>query len=513
MSKFTLKIYIFCILLHFYLFKQSHNANKYNIRQLQIKQPNNPKILQTLYSDSPSNNYYYTVLYMGRNLTRRTYLIDTGIDVLSAPCGRCLHCNENHKNYFFSKQRINRRIKCDSELCSMLPSIGCIHHNEYMKNIQCAFLSTKLNGDGMRGYYIKTSLFFEKDKKPNYHNANKVYESHGIPLACSLAQFGKYKNLSTNGVLGLNNKEKSFISVLYNLKIIKKDIFSICIGDRFGYLSIGGIHKEYHKSKKIEYIINTSPNVYQIKVETINIGNVKKRKINSNCEIDSANPISFFPAKLFKKMIKDYEKFLFFKVIKKNIKYSFIYDHDHGYCAIFENNEEMKKQIKLWPKIDIFFSKTKFEWEPENYFYRQTETKACLGIKNHSLNHIIFGNNFLRGNDFIFDKSRNRIGFVKADCSKIISMNTYDDNLNNDADNNTWQIIEEKIKDKKVYKNIKIKNGIEFFMGKNNELANLKEYNLIKKIVNISFLSLIILVIFFIVISIIILYRIIYPKE
>jgi hypothetical protein len=35
------------------------------------------KLLQTLYSDSYSNNYYYTTLYIGPSKIKQTYLIDT----------------------------------------------------------------------------------------------------------------------------------------------------------------------------------------------------------------------------------------------------------------------------------------------------------------------------------------------------------------------------------------------------------------------------------------------------
>ena len=63
------------------------------------------KILQTLYSDSPSNNYYYTVLYLSRNITKLTYLIDTELDVMSSPCHKCYHCNRNKTNFFLVQER------------------------------------------------------------------------------------------------------------------------------------------------------------------------------------------------------------------------------------------------------------------------------------------------------------------------------------------------------------------------------------------------------------------------
>ena len=54
--------------------------------------------------------------------------------------------------------------------------------------------------------------------------------------------------------MGLNNNPKSFISVLYNLKIIQENKFSLCFGLYGGYMSLGEIDTTYHKKNYIDYI-------------------------------------------------------------------------------------------------------------------------------------------------------------------------------------------------------------------------------------------------------------------
>ena len=508
MFKFELKIYIFCFLFPLYIFPLYNNSQKDNLTQLPIKKYNSPKILQTLYSDSPSNNYYYAVLYMGRNFTRQTYLIDTEIDVLSSPCHRCYFCGGNKTNYFYNSRFVKRRIMCDWELCNMLPSIGCIRPQEYIKTKQCAFLSAKLNGDGMRGYFIKEFVFFERDIIPTNKSANKVYGSHFIPIGCSLAEFGNYKTIEVDGIMGLNNKEKSFINMLYDLKIIKNNIFSICLGDRFGYLSLGSIYKRFHKSRKIAFIpfISDSTYSYQIKVTDIKIDRIKVGKIETNCSIDSTIPVSYFPIKIFQLILNTCNHYFNTKKKKVNI---FKYNKNYGYCTDFQNKEKMNNKIKIWPNIYLSFYQTSFTWKPENYFYRASDTKACFGIRNHSFEHIIFGNNFMRGKDFIFDRTRNRIGIVDADCSKIITKNHFDNR--NDRTNTTFDdtIYQEK-RNRRI---LTIRNGVEFLRDRNNELENAREYNLFNRIVHISFVGLIILMTCLISVILLILYYIIYPKD
>ena len=503
MSKILLRIFIFSILFQTNIFQLNDNSTNTSIGQLTGKKIYHQKLLQTLYSDSISNNYYYAVLYLGRNISRQTFLIDTEIDTISSPCHRSFFCNNNKSFFLNSSRRSRRRITCYSDLCGMLPSIGCINPKEYIKNQQCSFLSTKLNGDGFRGYYVKDLVFLQEDKQPVSENATKVYASYYLPIGCSLAEFGKYKKWPVDGIMGLNNKKKSFISVLYDLKVLKKNIFTICLGNRVGYLSLGAINRNFHESEKIEYIRIKSKkiNSYQIKATQIKIGNTKPREINTDCVIDSGTPITYFPINIFNKILKDLIKY--FHKQGNNFFDIFGYHHFYGYCTFFVTQKKMKEKIKSWPKINITFSKVTFLWRPQNYIYKVANNEACLGINNHTFNHIILGSNFMRGYDFIFDKEKKRIGFVKAHCSQIISKNIINDTYNDNIENQTNVTTE-----KKRHNVLMVKDDIEFLRGRNKELKDIKESYTFKKIVNIMFYSSITFVIFFVILITWILYRI-----
>ena len=103
MPKILLKIFLFLFLFQGYIFNIQKDFNLIN--NITINQSKPGKILQTLYSDSPSNNYYYTVLYVSKNYTKLTYLIDTELDVMSSPCHRCYHCNRNKTIYFLVEEK------------------------------------------------------------------------------------------------------------------------------------------------------------------------------------------------------------------------------------------------------------------------------------------------------------------------------------------------------------------------------------------------------------------------
>ena len=142
----------------------------------------------------------------------------------------------------------------------------------------------------------------------------------------------------------------------------------------------------------------------------------------------------------------------------------------------------MNKEVLLWPVIYIIFSKVTFKWYPENYFYRANNNTACLGFKEHNFNHIIFGSNFMRGKDFIFNKKKEKIGFVEADCEKIIFKN-YTDYINNTNITTNKNSKKPEI-DREIIS--KVINGTEFIRG-NFEVNHIKDYNLFYRIINILF--------------------------
>lgn len=124
MSKFILKLYVFFIIYEAYFFQVNNTTNitdtnkitditnitniinnstfiefapnQSDITNATTNITNNESIkysstsmIQSIYTDSSSNDYYYTTLYMGRNFIKQTFLIDTNIDTLSSPCMNC----------------------------------------------------------------------------------------------------------------------------------------------------------------------------------------------------------------------------------------------------------------------------------------------------------------------------------------------------------------------------------------------------------------------------------------
>ena len=384
------------------------------------------KLLQTVYSDSFSKNFYYTTLYVGDNKVRQTYVIDTGSSIMASPCSPCAECGLHKNPFYYDLNRSHKPLKCSSKICKLTPASSCLTRKlKLLSKNTCSFKIRREGGDGIAGYYMRDIVYLEIDNKvKNSTLHRKIYRSYALPVGCTTQEFGKYKEVNTDGIMGMNNDPKSFISVLYNLKVINNDLFTLCFGLRGGYMSLGEIEKSYHKQDTINYIPLLSSNIYYlVKLDSIKIQSNGKDtnllKMPVIASIDTGNTISYFPSIIYKNIKNEFKRFCEEHGGKCG---NFTYDSEYGDCASFPDRESLFRAIFLqWPNITLSFGDSEYIWKPINYYYyyyNNGERKACLGFHYHSSDRILLGTNFIHGHDIIFDRKKQKLGFVPSDCSR-----------------------------------------------------------------------------------------------
>ena len=496
--------------------KPKHNENSQKKDSSSNKEQT--KLLQTLFTDSSSNNFYYTTLYIGEKRIKQTYLIDTGTNIFSSPCAPCDNCGKHKNNYLDPKnKKANDPLNCDSNICKMVPANGCLEKTKNLHEKTCSFYTKKINGDGLSGYYLSNIVYFEEysaDPK------QKVYRSFALPLGCTLAEYGNYKNINIDGVMGINNDKGSFINVLKNLKIIDKTIFSLCFGPEGGYMSLGDIDSKFHLGNDIKFIplVNSTTN-YLFNIYGILIGDNKIIKNTITANIDTGSTFSYLPKLVYKNFYSQFEKLC---VDKKgnNLCGEFKWENDLGHCAIFKDRDTLLKTVKEnWPTITLeLYENRLYIWKPLNYYYydnKLNKPKACLGFLDHNQETIILGQNFIHGHDVIFNLEKSILGFVPADCSRGTNNKIEvkkDENIipeikkdkseplqvqnqtNNDINNNNKVENANAINNKNIDNkdnnnkdNIDNKGEVQFIEGKNKELEILSGPKLINFIILLIF--------------------------
>ena len=287
--------------------------------------------------------------------------------------------------------------------------------------------------------------------------------------------------------------------MLYRNKVIQKNIFSLCFSHEGGYFSIGKITTTHHLSKNISYVdlLNKDYGNYFITLSYIYVGD-KKIFYNEQAFIDSGTTLTYFPNQQYNQIMEE-----FLEICKKNKKCGNLKKiKGLGYCTKIKSDDEIDKILKEgWSNITVVFDGKIFIWEPENYYFiYNTEANGlniCLGFDGDKRKNILLGTTFMHGYDIIFDKIHYRMGFVPADCNRILKIeekenddekindiNKLDNNINQETDIESQGILEKENKTQKIQEeanntqiNIQIGNNDQKLKENNNNLSEINVGN------------------------------------
>ena len=399
-------------LIQIILFKNIHLITiKLKKSQNQNQKYRNLKSLSPIYGNTNKLHYYYTNLFITKNKINQSYILDTGSSITTSPCSLCTKCG-NHLNnpYPINKENI---LECNSEKCNMVKS-NCL------KDDNCSFNIFYNEGSSLYGLFTNEEIYFSDNL-----NEKNIYT---IPIGCTINESDIFENQLVDGILGLDNSEKNFVSVLKKNNVIQKNIFTLCFTEEGGYFSIGEINNQLHNSNNISYTKFKEGDHYFVKVSNIQIDD-QIIEINKNTFIDSGTTLTFIPKKFSEKIIT---KIIEICNKEDNLKDKkcgiYVKISEYGHCFTFNNYTEIVNAINnTFPNIIFNINnELNYFWEPKNYFINISEYKntICIGIKNRG-NTFILGSTWMKGYDIIFDRENFLLGFVSADCNKKLGNEKY----------------------------------------------------------------------------------------
>ena len=434
-----------------------------------INPSSDKKYVLNVKGNSDKLYFYYITAFIGKEKQIQTFLLDTTSSVTTSPCNLCSSCGDHFNEYYIINQT-KSLINKDTSECRILTNV--FDNNKFDKDIKidansCKFIST-LDNEKIFGVYSNNLVSFESII-PEMMNETEVDEyiskdnEFQMPMGCSLKETGFLMSALADGIIGLNNNVKSFISMMYRKQFIPQNLFSLCLDNEGGYLSLGNIYTKYHICPEIEYIdYNPTKESYEIKTEKIQIKDIEIKSEYISI-INSGSTITYFPEQVFNEI-----SYAFFSICseyngqkkkKKRIE-------GYGICSDFKNTDIYLNATRyIFPLIKIKFNNYEFIWKPKNYvlnFSFKNKIRACLGIDTEkNLNKIILGTNFMHGYDIIFDRTNFKIGFCEASCGRKTIYK-----------NNSVSIEEEM----KKYEN-EIKNNIKIIKKDNKDEDDINYYN------------------------------------
>ena len=434
-----------------------------------INPSSDKKYVLNVKGNSDKLYFYYITAFIGKEKQIQTFLLDTTSSVTTSPCNLCSSCGDHFNEYYIINQT-KSLINKDTSECRILTNV--FDNNKFDKDIKidansCKFIST-LDNEKIFGVYSNNLVSFESII-PEMMNETEVDEyiskdnEFQMPMGCSLKETGFLMSALADGIIGLNNNVKSFISMMYRKQFIPQNLFSLCLDNEGGYLSLGNIYTKYHICPEIEYIdYNPTKESYEIKTEKIQIKDIEIKSEYISI-INSGSTITYFPEQVFNEI-----SYAFFSICSEYNGQCGELKRIEGYgiCSDFKNTDIYLNATRyIFPLIKIKFNNYEFIWKPKNYvlnFSFKNKIRACLGIDTEkNLNKIILGTNFMHGYDIIFDRSNFKIGFCEASCGRKMIYK-----------NNSVTIEEEM----KKYEN-EIKNNIKIIKKDNKDEDDINYYN------------------------------------
>lgn len=434
-----------------------------------INPSSDKKYVLNVKGNSDKLYFYYITAFIGKEKQIQTFLLDTTSSVTTSPCNLCSSCGDHFNEYYIINQT-KSLINKDTSECRVLTNV--FDNNKFDKGIKidansCKFIST-LDNEKIFGVYSNNLVSFESiiPEMMNETGVNEYISKDNefqIPMGCSLKETGFLMSALADGIIGLNNNIKSFISMMYRKQFIPQNLFSLCLDNEGGYLSLGNIYTKYHICPEIEYIdYNPTKESYEIKTEKIQIKDIEIKSEYISI-INSGSTITYFPEQVFNEI-----SYAFFSICSEYNGQCGELKRIEGYgiCSDFKNTDIYLNATRyIFPLIKIKFNNYEFIWKPKNYvlnFSFKNKIRACLGIDTEkNLNKIILGTNFMHGYDIIFDRTNFKIGFCEASCGRKTIYK-----------NNSVTIEEEM----KKYEN-EIKNNIKIIKNNDNIEDDINYYN------------------------------------
>mmetsp|Transcript_38513 Transcript_38513/g.83359 ORF Transcript_38513/g.83359 Transcript_38513/m.83359 type:complete len:481 (+) Transcript_38513:714-2156(+) len=188
---------------------------------------------------------------------------------------------------------------------------------------------------------------------------------------------------------------------------VNSNIFSICLAEWGGRLTVGGPNVTYHKGP-IQYVpLESSSGFYRVPLKSFALNGVVLASELGRTMIDSGTTYTYM----------------------SNSAYNALKTAIEEHCKETEGCGKVASQ-KCWnlplgpfsldyfPTFTVNIGNISANWTPQAYLYqRQTSSQWCYGFAADGFRaNTVLGSTWMLHQDIIFDMQNSRVGIVPADC-------------------------------------------------------------------------------------------------
>ncbi|XP_026194482.1 aspartyl protease family protein 1 [Cyclospora cayetanensis] len=418
-----------------------------------------PKVMRVrLFGSMFSYAYYFLDVMVGTPPQRESVILDTGSSLLAFPCSGCEYCG-THLDSLFNPalSSTGMWVDCRDTLKCFGTCGGRQRLGAPAGSNSCGYTQTYSEGSSISGIYFSDKVSIGA---ADQHNPSIRYDFIG----CHVRETSLFVTQKASGIFGVSFpkgfRQPTLIDVIFQQGLVRDKLFSICISEDGGLLTVGGIEPglvDYNvtlgssrvspSSRSSESLVEgdkavedtgrapeealkgapplgTSPDpmpliawtsftsraAYRVQIAQMEADGVVLGRGESSFGktlVDSGTTYSYFPPAVFAAWRQVLNKYCSPALFCQREK-------DGRPCWRATSDSFLASQL---PVIKLTFQEGQsISWAPQSYLYRRTGGFWCDGLDDNHAQESVLGLSFFKHKQIIFDREEHRLGAINARC-------------------------------------------------------------------------------------------------
>jgi len=367
-----------------------------------------------LYGNLNEYAYYFTDILVGSPKQLTSVIVDTGSHIVGFPCAGCDHCGHHLEPAVnISNSKTARWLGC-SDRCKFCEQDG-----------RCAYSEEYSEGSSISGHWFEDYLQLGDASTENpavrarmgcHDSENKLFFSQRADGIMGLAPSGDISEGSNQAVP--SDKMPTVLDDLFkDRKHVDARIFSICLAEWGGLLTVGGYNQQHHLQKDgsgIKWIPMRAQRYYFVFPEVLKLEDSVVALDPDEFGVtivDTGTTLTYFPEVVYNTLVSDLQS----------------YCAGHAGCSATQESSGEDICWRLhdpdakptgFPTLSIKFVDvdSKVDWSPHSYLNHRPDNLWCYGFSHHANTQTILGISWLLHKDAIFDMKQMTFGLAEANC-------------------------------------------------------------------------------------------------
>ncbi|KAL4110134.1 hypothetical protein PRIC1_001827 [Phytophthora ramorum] len=331
---------------------------------------------------------------------QRELIIDTGSGKTAFVCVGCNNCGSKRTHQPFVVTANTTYLSCDRSLTLSTgrgepPCAAC-------EDGKCKYGQTYVEGDHWSAY-----------KASDIMQLSASFEAR-IEFGCIYEQSGVFLDQPSDGIMGFSRHPDSIYEQFYRQKVTPSRIFSQCLTEGGGLLTIGGVDLARH-TEPVRYtpLRNTGYQYWTVTLLSVSVGNsnntlqVDSSEYNADrgCVLDSGTTFLYMP-----ESTKEPFRLAWSRAVGS---FSFVPMSDTFYTMT-------REQVAALPDICFWFKNDVHICLPSSRYLAQIGDGVYTGtiFFTPGPRATILGASVLEAHDIIYDVDNHRVGIAEAMCDQ-----------------------------------------------------------------------------------------------